>query len=34
MTAGLAVDAARREAVVTVTDNGPGIATRVLAEDF
>lgn len=34
VTAGLAVDAARREAVVTVTDNSPGIAPDFLAEDF
>ena len=34
VTAGLSVDAARREAVVTVTDNGPGIAPDFLPKIF
>lgn len=34
VTAGLSVDVARREAVVTVTDNGPGIAPDFLPKIF
>jgi len=34
VTAGLSVDAARREAVVTVADNGPGIAPDFLPKIF
>ena len=34
VTAGLAVDAAHREAVVTVTDNGPGITPDFLPKIF